>query len=109
VDSHFFPGNTALMIPKTDDDRVLFAVPWHDKVVLGTTDTAVDEVTDEPRALEEEISFIITHFNRYTTARITRNDVLSVFAGLRPLVKQVSAASTALISREHTTWYPHPD
>jgi glycerol-3-phosphate dehydrogenase len=106
VDSHFFPGNTALMIPKTDDDRVLFAVPWHDKVVLGTTDTAVDEVTDEPRALEEEISFIITHFNRYTTAKITHSDVLSVFAGLRPLVKQVNAASTALISREHTIVVP---
>lgn len=106
VDSHFFPGHTALMIPKTDDDRVLFAVPWHNKVVLGTTDTPVDEVTDEPRALEEEVNYIITHFNRYSTAKITRKDVLSVFAGLRPLVKQVNAASTALISREHTIVVP---
>jgi len=71
-------------------------------VVLGTTDTAVDEVSDEPRALEEEISFIIAHFNRYTSANITRKDVLSVFAGLRPLVKQANAASSALVSREHT-------
>ena len=106
VDKRFFPGYTAMMIPKTDDYRVLFAVPWHDKVVIGTTDTAIDEVSDEPRALEEEINYIIAHFNRYTSANITRRDVLSVFAGLRPLVKQANVASTALISREHTIVVP---
>jgi len=102
VDKKFFPGESALMIPKTDDDRVLFAVPWHDKVVIGTTDTPVDEVRDEPLPLEEEISFIISHFNRYTTSSITREDIQSVFAGLRPLVRTSSSTSTALISRDHT-------
>jgi glycerol-3-phosphate dehydrogenase len=102
VDSKFFPGNSAMMIPKTDDDRVLFAVPWHDKVVLGTTDTPVDSVSDEPRALEDEVNFVISHFNRYTSSTITRSDVLSVFAGLRPLVKSGNATTTALISRDHT-------
>lgn len=102
VDRKFFPGNSAMMIPKTDDARVLFAVPWHDRVVLGTTDTPVDEVSDEPRALEEEVSFVISHFNRYTSSTITREDVLSVFAGLRPLVKSGNATTTALVSRDHT-------
>ena len=102
VDQKFFPGNTAMMIPKTDDERVLFAVPWHDKVVLGTTDTPVDEVNEEPRALDEEIDFIINHFSRYSTSAITRADVLSVFAGLRPLVRSTNSTSTALISRDHT-------
>jgi glycerol-3-phosphate dehydrogenase len=84
----------------------LFAVPWHNKIVLGTTDTPVSKPSLEPVPKEEEINFIINHFNRYTTAKITRNDVLSVFAGLRPLVKQAEAASTALISREHTIVVP---
>ncbi len=102
VDRKFFPGDAALMIPKTDDERVLFAVPWHDKLVLGTTDTHVDEVSEEPVALEEEIRFIISHFNRYTSSVIQRSDVLSVFAGLRPLVKTAATTTTALISRDHT-------
>jgi glycerol-3-phosphate dehydrogenase len=102
VDKKFFPGVSALMIPKTDDERVLFAVPWHDKVVIGTTDTPVDEVLDEPLPLAEEINFIISHFNRYTTSSITREDIQSVFAGLRPLVRTTSSTSTALISRDHT-------
>jgi len=101
LDKKYFPGESALMIPKTDDERVLFAVPWHNKVVVGTTDTAIDEVRDEPVALEEEIDFIINHFNRYTGAAISRADVLSVFAGLRPLVKASDTGSTALISRDH--------
>ncbi len=102
VDQKFFPGESALMIPKTDDERVLFAVPWHNKLVLGTTDTPVDEVTEEPQALEEEIRFIMSHFNRYTASVIKRSDVLSVYAGLRPLVKAASTTTTALISRDHT-------
>jgi glycerol-3-phosphate dehydrogenase len=102
VDKKFFPGESALMIPKTDDDRVLFAVPWHDKVVIGTTDTPVEEVRDEPLPLDEEIDFIISHFNRYSTSVITRDDVQSVFAGLRPLVRTSSSTSTALVSRDHT-------
>lgn len=102
VDRSFFPGDTALMIPKTDDGRVLFAVPWHDKVVLGTTDTVVDEVRDEPIAQEDEIEFILSHFSRYTTQILRRQDVRSMFVGLRPLVRSSNATSTALISRDHT-------
>ncbi len=102
VDAHFFPGKNALMIPKTDDGRVLFAVPWLHKVVIGTTDTPVDIIQVEPIALEEEIEFIIAHINRYTTAAITRKDIKSVFAGLRPLVRTAGTTSTALLSRDHT-------
>ncbi len=101
VDAKFFPGTDAMMIPKTDDGRVLFAVPWHDKVVLGTTDTPVDAVSFEPKPLEEEIEFIIKHINRYCTTLITRADINSVYVGLRPLVKQKTKVSSALISREH--------
>lgn len=103
VDKHFFPGNDAMMIPKTDDGRVLFAVPWHGEVVLGTTDTPVETAEIEPRPLEEEIEFILKHINQYGTQTITRKDVKSVFVGLRPLVKaKGSGGSTALLSRDHT-------
>jgi glycerol-3-phosphate dehydrogenase len=101
IDAKFFPGIDAMMIPKTDDGRVLFAVPWHDKVVLGTTDTPIELISFEPKPLEEEIEFIIKHINRYCTVLITRADINSVYVGLRPLVKQKSKGSTALISREH--------
>ena len=101
VDAKFFPGIDAMMIPKTDDGRVLFAVPWYDKVVLGTTDTPIEEISFEPKPLEEEIEFIIKHINRYCTTLITRADINSVYVGLRPLVKQKTKVSSALISREH--------
>lgn len=101
VDRKFFPGNSAMMIPKTDDGRVLFAVPWHNKVVLGTTDTPVKHVVIEPRPLEEEIEFILHHANRYLSANIERKDVRSMFAGLRPLVKQKNAKKTSVLSRDH--------
>ncbi len=102
VDKSFFPGTHAMMIPKTDDGRVLFAVPWHDKVVLGTTDTPIEKTSLEPKPLEEEIEFIIAHINRYGKHTILRSDVKSVFAGLRPLVKVQGKESTALLSRDHT-------
>lgn len=96
----FLPGDTAIMIPKTDDGRVLFAVPWHGRVVVGTTDTPVDAASLEPRALEEEIDFIFTQITRYLTRDPSRDDVLSVYAGLRPLIKS-DASSTAALSRDH--------
>jgi glycerol-3-phosphate dehydrogenase len=102
VDQKFFPGTDALMIPKTKDGRVLFALPWHGKVVIGTTDTALNVISEEPVALEEEIEFILLHFNAYATSKISRKDVLSVFAGLRPLVKTSNQTSTSLASRDHT-------
>ena len=102
VDKKFFPGTGALMIPKTTDGRVLFALPWHDAVVIGTTDTALNMISEEPIALEEEIEFILLNFNQYNEIKITRDDILSVFAGLRPLVKTSNAGSTAFASRDHT-------
>jgi glycerol-3-phosphate dehydrogenase len=102
LDKEFLPGESAIMVPHTDDGRVLFAVPWRDKVVVGTTDTPVKEVSLEPRALEEEIDFILTHAARYLTKDPVPSDVLSVFAGLRPLVKAGDAKSTAALSRDHT-------
>ncbi|HEY5753714.1 MAG TPA: glycerol-3-phosphate dehydrogenase/oxidase [Chthoniobacterales bacterium] len=102
VDRRFQPGDSAIMIPKTDDGRVLFAVPWHDKVVIGTTDTPVDHTSLEPRALEEEIEFVLRNAGRYLAVPPTRADVLSIFAGQRPLVKAVNAdGSTAALSRDH--------
>ncbi|MEN0053229.1 MAG: glycerol-3-phosphate dehydrogenase/oxidase [Mucilaginibacter sp.] len=102
LDRSFMPGEDALMIPKTEDGRVLFAVPWHDKLVVGTTDTPIDEHNLEPRALEEEISFIIRTAEKYLEKAPTRKDVLSVFAGLRPLAApQGDSAKTKEISRSH--------
>jgi len=101
IEKHFFKGNAGMMIPKTDDGRVLFAIPWHDKLVLGTTDTPVEHITLEPRPLKEEIDFIIRHFNRYTTAEIDYSDVKSVFVGLRPLAKVGSEKKTSVMPRDH--------
>lgn len=103
VDSKFFPGLNAMMIPKTDDGRVLFAVPWHNKVVLGTTDTPVSEIKLEPLALPEEIDFILLHINRYLTTGIRRSDIRSVFTGQRPLIKIKGKKLTAILPRDHTT------
>jgi glycerol-3-phosphate dehydrogenase len=104
VDKRFQPSNSAMMIPKTADGRVLFAVPWHDKVVIGTTDTPVEQISFEPRPLEAEIEFILGTASQYLTQSPTRQDVLSVYVGLRPLVKSQKSAgvgSTATLSRDH--------
>ena len=103
VDKRFFNGNEALMIPKTDDGRVLFAVPWHNKVLIGTTDTPVNDITAEPTPLATEIDFIIQHINRYLTTDIQYSDIKSVFAGLRPLLKVKGQKITAILPRDHTT------
>ncbi len=101
LDREFLPGDTAIMVPHTSDGRVLFAVPWHGRVVVGTTDTPVPEASLEPRALEDEIEFLLTHAIRYLTRDPLAADVLSVFAGLRPLVGDPDA-DTKAISRDHT-------
>jgi glycerol-3-phosphate dehydrogenase len=98
----FLPGDSAIMIPKTDDGRVLFAVPWHGRVIIGTTDTPVHHATLEPRALPDEIAFLMTHAARYLTRDPKPSDVLSIYAGLRPLVAMKNADSTAALSRDHT-------
>jgi len=96
----FLPGETALMIPKTSDGRVLFAIPWLGRVLLGTTDTPVDTVAADPTPQPDEIAFLLDHAARYLTRAPTRADVLSAFAGLRPLVKSGSGP-TAALSRDH--------
>lgn len=102
LDKSFLPGDHAIMIPKTDDGRVLFAVPWHNKVVVGTTDTPVEKASLEPVALEEEIRFILDTAGRYLTKAPKRSDVLSIFAGLRPLAAPKAGSSkTKEISRSH--------
>ena len=104
VDKKFFPGEQALFIPRTDDGRVLFAVPFHDKVIIGTTDTSVEQPTIEPIPKEEEVEFVISHFNRYVHTGLQRSDVKSVFAGLRPLIKIPGQKKTAVLPRDHTIW-----
>jgi glycerol-3-phosphate dehydrogenase len=110
LDKKFYPSSHALMIPETSDGRVLFAVPWHDKVVFGTTDTPVDSASLEPQALEKEINFILETAAAYLVEKPTRKDVLSVFAGLRPLAapkqgeqktKEISRSHKIIISPSH--------
>jgi glycerol-3-phosphate dehydrogenase len=100
-DREFFPSDHALMIPATSDGRVLFAVPWHNKVVVGTTDTPVQSASMEPTALEKEIGFILETAAQYFTRKPQRSDVLSVFAGLRPLAAPKEGQPTKEISRSH--------
>lgn len=103
LDRSFLPGAAAIMVPKTDDGRVLFAVPWHDVVLVGTTDTPRKEILPEPRALREELQFLLEHAGRYLIRRPAPQDVLSVFVGLRPLVSSAAAGgNTAKLARDHT-------
>ncbi len=102
LDKSFLPGDDAITIPKTDDGRVLFLVPWHNKVIVGTTDTPIEKESLEPIALEEEIGFILSTAGRYLTKAPKRSDVLSVFAGLRPLAASKGKGNkTKEISRSH--------
>jgi glycerol-3-phosphate dehydrogenase len=98
----FLGGDSAIMVPHTDDGRVLFAIPWHEVVVVGTTDTPVDTPSLEPTPLQEEVDFLLTHAARYLTRDPTPANVLSCFAGLRPLVGGGSDEDTASLSRDHT-------
>ncbi len=104
VDREFLPGNTALMVPKTADGRVLFAVPWLGKVILGTTDTPRNDLAREPLPFKKEIDFILSEATRYLVRSPERSDVRSVWVGLRPLVKPQDGdgESTKGLSREHT-------
>lgn len=102
IDKKFFPGENAMMIPETSDGRVLFIVPWHNKLLMGTTDTPVKNISLEPVALEAEIKFILKTAEAYLTEAPKRKDVLSVFAGLRPLAAaKDDESNTKEISRSH--------
>jgi len=98
----FLPGDYAIMVPHTSDGRVMFAVPWHDHVVVGTTDTLIENYSLEPVALDSEVDFVIDTASQYLTKQPSKKDVLSVFAGLRPLAKpEEDKKATEEISRSH--------
>lgn len=97
----FLPGDSAIMVPHTTDGRVMFAIPWHDHVVVGTTDTALDRVPDRPAPQSDEIDFILETAADYLAHPATRADVLSAWAGIRPLVRAGDGSSTASLSRDH--------
>jgi glycerol-3-phosphate dehydrogenase len=101
LDRAFLPGDTAVMVPKTDDGRVLFAIPWLGKTVVGTTDVPVDDAVQEPRPSEDEVGYILEHAGRYLSPAPTRADARAVWAGLRPLISDPDAEGTAALSREH--------
>jgi glycerol-3-phosphate dehydrogenase len=98
----FLPGEAAIMVPKTADGRVLFGVPWHDRVIFGTTDTPRTQAQLEPRALHEERDFVLEHAAKYLEKDPSETDILSVYAGLRPLVSAGSGTKTSSLSRDHT-------
>jgi glycerol-3-phosphate dehydrogenase len=100
-DKSFLQGDSAVMVPHTSDGRVLFAIPWHGHTLVGTTDTPIAAATLEPVAMEQEIDFILATAGQYLTKAPKRDDVLSVFAGIRPLVRASGVASTAALSRDH--------
>ncbi|MGA1846547.1 glycerol-3-phosphate dehydrogenase/oxidase [Deferribacter abyssi] len=100
IDKSYAPKNEGLLIPKTDDGRVLFILPWEDACIIGTTDEPA-EVDEYPKAKEKEIDYLIRHINRYFDVKVTKNDIKSVWSGLRPLVKDSTMNNTASIVRDH--------
>jgi glycerol-3-phosphate dehydrogenase len=101
-DQSFLPTDAAIMVPHTSDGRVMFAIPWHGHTLVGTTDTPIDTPALEPRPLDHEIAFILETAGRYLHKAPSREDVLSVFVGIRPLVKSGDSKLTAALSRDHT-------
>ncbi len=102
LDRSFLPGDTAIMVPHTSDGRVMFAIPWHGHTLVGTTDTPLKEVSLEPVALDQEIEFMLETASLYLAKHPTKADILSVFAGIRPLVKSGEGKNTAALSRDHS-------
>jgi len=101
LDRAALPGDCAVVVPHTDDSRILFAIPWHDRVLIGTTDTPAAGPALEPRPLEDELEFLLANAARYLTKIPDRTDILSIFAGLRPLVAGKQSRNTAKASRDH--------
>ena len=102
LDRSFLPGTNAILVPHTKDGRVMFALPWHNHTLVGTTDTPIEKATLEPVAFEQEIDFILETAGLYLAKRPTKADILSVWAGVRPLVKIGEGKNTAALSRDHT-------
>lgn len=107
LDHTFLDSDIAIMIPHTTDGRVLFMVPWNGKVLVGTTDTLVKSPSLEPKPLEEEIDFILKESGKYLKRHPTKQDILSVFAGLRPLIAEEKGKKTAALSRDHSIIVSH--
>lgn len=102
VSQDLLPLKSALIVPKTTDGRVLFAIPWHNRVIIGTTDTPIDKIETDPKPLSEEIGFIVENATNYLDISISSSDIKGAYAGLRPLVSLKSnGGSTAKISRDH--------
>ena len=101
LDRSFLPGDTAVLVPRTDDGRVLFLIPWHERILVGTTDTPVAELPIEPRPLREEVAYLLAHLDRYLEREPQPAEIKSTFAGLRPLLRGAAGAKTAKLSREH--------
>jgi glycerol-3-phosphate dehydrogenase len=102
LENSFLKSNSAIMIPKTEDGRVLFAIPWYGKVVVGTTDTPIEAINIEPKALDEEIDFILKTASGYLIHPPERKDILCIFAGLRPLAADpANPSATREVSRRH--------
>jgi glycerol-3-phosphate dehydrogenase len=102
LDRAFLGGDAALMIPRTPDGRVLFAIPWHDRALIGTTETPLAEAVAEPCPLDREIEFLLATAGRHLARKPARGDVRSAFAGIRPLVKSGATKDTAALARDHT-------
>jgi glycerol-3-phosphate dehydrogenase len=102
LDRSFLPGHQSLMIPHTEDGRVLFAVPWHQHVIVGTTDIPTPNIALEPKPMDEEIDFLLRNASFYLNRKVTKSDVLSIYAGQRPLVKAGHGEKTSALSRDHT-------
>lgn len=100
-DRKFLPGKAAIMIPATADGRVLFCIPWQGHTLVGTTDTPIDKAELEPKALDGEIDFVLETAREYLGQRPSRSDILSVFAGIRPLVRSDAVRKTSSLSRGH--------
>ena len=100
----FLSGSDALMVPRTVDGRVLFAIPWHGSVLVGTTDEPVERPSLEPRALETERHFLMEQIGRYFGRRPSAQEILSMWSGQRPLIRKQGASSTASLSREHSVF-----
>jgi glycerol-3-phosphate dehydrogenase len=109
LDRSFLTADTALLVPHTDDGRILFAVPWHNRTLVGTTDTPIEAISYEPLPFEEEIEFVLDTAGRYLSHKPTREDILSVFVGIRPLAKAAGAGEgkTSAISRDYTIYIDH--
>jgi glycerol-3-phosphate dehydrogenase len=102
LDQSFFPSNSALVIPKTSDGRLIFIIPWHQRVLIGTTETAIDSIPLEPRAREDEIEYLLAHARPYLVKTPSRSDICSTFAGIRALLRQQrSWKSSSWLKREH--------